>query len=73
VWSAVERDRRKQLVYQIQRRMDDKVMDVPLVDPAFTCASRPRLEGSGRGMIPQFAYSRVIHSGLYEDRQLKTP
>jgi hypothetical protein len=52
--------------------MDDKVTYAPLFDPAFTCASRPRVEVSGLGMIPPFAYSRVIHSGLYEDLQLKT-
>jgi hypothetical protein len=46
--------------------MYDKVMYAPLFDPAFTRTSRPRVEGSGRGMIPQFA-----DSGLYEDLQLK--
>jgi hypothetical protein len=62
VWRVVERDRQKRLefLYQIPRLMYDKVMYAPLFDPAFSRTSRPRVEGSGRGMIPQFA-----DSGLY--------
>jgi peptide/nickel transport system substrate-binding protein len=67
---AVERDRqrRTELLSQIQRLMYDKVMYAPLFDPAFICASGPRVEVSGLGMIPQFAYS-----GPYEDLTLKKP
>jgi len=67
---AVERDRQKraELLYQIQRLMYDKVMYAPLFDPAFICASGGRVQVSGLGMIPQFAYS-----GPYEDLQLKQP
>ena len=67
---SVERDRQKRadLLYQIQRLMYDKVMYAPLFDPAFICASGPRVEVSGLGMIPQFAYS-----GPYEDLRLKNP
>lgn len=65
---SVERDRQKRagLLHQIQRLMYDKVMYAPLFDPAFICASGPRVEVSGLGMIPQFAYS-----GPYEDVRLK--
>jgi peptide/nickel transport system substrate-binding protein len=67
---AVERDRQKRtaLLYEIQRLMHEKVIFAPLFDPAFICASGPRVEVSGLGMIPQFAYS-----GPYEDLQLKKP
>jgi peptide/nickel transport system substrate-binding protein len=67
---TVERDRQKraELLSQIQSLMYDKVMYAPLFDPAFICASGPRVEVSGLGMIPQFAYS-----GPYEDLQLKKP
>jgi peptide/nickel transport system substrate-binding protein len=67
---SVERDRQKrsELLHQIQRLMYDKVMYAPLFDPAFICASGPRVEVSGLGMIPQFAYS-----GPYEDLRLKHP
>jgi peptide/nickel transport system substrate-binding protein len=67
---SVERDRQKRsdLLYHIQHLMYDKVMYAPLFDPAFICASGPRVEVSGLGMIPQFAYS-----GPYEDLQLKKP
>jgi peptide/nickel transport system substrate-binding protein len=67
---AVERDRQKReaLLHEIQRLMYEKVIYAPLFDPAFICASGPRVEVSGLGMIPQFAYS-----GPYEDLQLKKP
>lgn len=67
---AMERDRQKRsdLLQQIQRLMYDKVMYAPLFDPAFLCASGPRVAVSGLGLIPQFAYS-----GPYEDLQLKKP
>jgi peptide/nickel transport system substrate-binding protein len=67
---AVEPDRHKRavLLHQIQRLMYNKVMYAPLFDPAFICASGPRVAVSGLGMIPQFAYS-----GPYEDVQLKEP
>jgi peptide/nickel transport system substrate-binding protein len=67
---SVERDRQKrtELLSQIQRLMYDKVMYAPLFDPAFICASGPRVEVSGLGLIPQFAYS-----GPYEDLTLKKP
>lgn len=65
---ARERDRQKReaLLHQIQRLMHDKVMYAPIFDPAFICASGPRVAVSGLGMIPQFAYS-----GPYEDLQLR--
>jgi len=47
--------------------MHAKVMYAPLFDPAFLCASGPRVAVSGFGRIPQFAYA-----GPYEDMRLKT-
>lgn len=66
---ARERDRRKReaLLHEIQRLMHDKVLYAPLFDPAFLCASGPRVGMSGFGLIPQFAYA-----GPYEDIQLKS-
>jgi peptide/nickel transport system substrate-binding protein len=66
---AKERDRQKReaLLHDIQRLMHEKVLYAPLFDPAFICASGPRVAASGLGLIPQFAYS-----GPYEDLQLKT-
>jgi peptide/nickel transport system substrate-binding protein len=65
---ANERDKQKReaLLHQIQRLMHEKVMYAPLFDPAFICASGPRVASSGLGQIPQFAYS-----GPYEDLHLK--
>jgi peptide/nickel transport system substrate-binding protein len=65
---AKERDRKKReaLLHDIQRLMHEKVLYAPLFDPAFLCASGPRVGLSGFGLIPQFAYA-----GPYEDMQLK--
>lgn len=65
---ARERDRKKReaLLHDIQRLMHEKVLYIPLFEPAFICASGPRVGLSGFGLIPQFAYA-----GPYEDIQLK--
>lgn len=66
---AKERDRkqRETILHDIQRLMHDKVMYIPLFEPAFICASGARVAQSGFGQIPQFAYA-----GPYEDIRLKS-
>jgi peptide/nickel transport system substrate-binding protein len=66
---AKERDRakRQEILAALQRLIHDKTLYAPLFDPAFLCASGPRVVASKLGLIPQFAYA-----GPYEDIQLKT-
>lgn len=66
---AKERNRqqREAILHDIQRLMHEKVMYIPLFEPAFICASGGRVAQSGFGMIPQYSYA-----GPYEDIRLKS-
>jgi hypothetical protein len=44
-------------VHQIQKIIRDEAMNVPLYDLAFIWGVGPRVEESGAGLIPGYAYS----------------
>jgi peptide/nickel transport system substrate-binding protein len=58
--------KREALVHQIQKRMHDQVVNIPIYDLAFIWGVGPRVEESGAGLIPGFAYSAP-----FEDLKLK--
>ena len=65
---ATERDRKKReaTLQKIQQLMHDKVMFLPLFEPAFLNGVGPRVAESGLGLISQHNYSAP-----YEDVKLK--
>jgi peptide/nickel transport system substrate-binding protein len=65
---ATERDRKKReaTLHKIQQLMHDKVMYLPLFEPAFLNGVGPRVAESGLGLISQHNYSAP-----YEDVKLK--
>ena len=54
------------LVHQIQKRIQEQVVNIPIYDLAFIWGVGPRVEESGAGLIPGFAYSAP-----FEDLRLK--
>jgi peptide/nickel transport system substrate-binding protein len=58
--------KREALVHQIQKRIHDQVINIPIYDLAFIWGVGPRVEESGAGLIPGFAYSAP-----FEDLKLK--
>ena len=58
--------RREALVHQIQKRIQEQVINIPIYDLAFIWGVGPRVEESGAGLIPGFAYSAP-----FEDLKLK--
>ena len=58
--------RREQLVHQIQKIVADNVLNIPLYELAFIWGVGPRVEESGAGLIPGYAYSAPA-----EDLKLK--
>jgi peptide/nickel transport system substrate-binding protein len=66
---ATERNRarRQELLYKMQQKLYDEVRFIPIWDLGGLHASGPRVEVSGVGLIPLFAFS-----GPYEDVQLKS-
>jgi len=58
--------KREALVHQIQNRIHDQVINIPIYDLAFIWGVGPRVEESGAGLIPGFAYSAP-----FEDLKLK--
>jgi peptide/nickel transport system substrate-binding protein len=67
---ADERDRKKReaLLHQIQRLMHERVMHVPIFEPATLHGVGPRVEGPAIG-LNQLLY----FAGPYEDMRLKKP
>jgi peptide/nickel transport system substrate-binding protein len=66
---ATERDRQKRqaLLHKIQQQVYEDVRFLPIWELGFLCASGPRAQVSGLGLIPMFAYS-----GPYEDVRLRS-
>jgi Hemerythrin HHE cation binding domain len=58
--------KREALVHQIQKRIQEQVVNIPIYDLAFIWGVGPRVEESGAGLIPGFAYSAP-----FEDLKLK--
>jgi peptide/nickel transport system substrate-binding protein len=67
---AVERDRgkREALLHQIQRLMHERVMHVPIYEPATLHGVGPRVEEAGVGLNPLLYFTAP-----YEDMRLKQP
>src|SRR2546427_4128583 len=67
---ARELDRKKRgaLLHQIQKVVHDHVLHAPIYQLAFLCGIGARVEESGMGLIPGFAYSAP-----YEDLTLRSP
>jgi peptide/nickel transport system substrate-binding protein len=59
--------KREQLVHQIQKIITDQTLNIPLYELAFIWGVGPRVEESGAGLIPGYAYSAPA-----EDLKLKT-
>jgi peptide/nickel transport system substrate-binding protein len=62
----VDPRKREALVHQIQKAITDHVMHVPIYELAFIWGVGPRVEESGAGLVPGFAYSAP-----FEDLRLK--
>jgi peptide/nickel transport system substrate-binding protein len=58
--------KREALVHQIQKRIHDQVVNIPIYELAFIWGVGPRVEEAGAGLIPGFAYSAP-----FEDLRLK--
>src|SRR6266571_8757598 len=58
--------KREALVHQIQKRIQEQVVNIPIYDLAFIWGVGPRVEESGAGLIPGFAYSAP-----FEDLKLR--
>ena len=58
--------KREALVHQIQKRIQEQVVNIPIYDLAFIWGVGPRVEESGAGLIPGYAYSAP-----FEDLKLK--
>ena len=58
--------KREQLVHQIQKIVTEQVLNIPLYELAFIWGVGPRVEESGAGLIPGYAYSAPA-----EDLKLK--
>ena len=65
---AAETDRKKRetILQRIQQLMHERVMTIPLFEPAFLNGVGPRVAESGLGLIAQHGYSSP-----YEDLKLK--
>jgi peptide/nickel transport system substrate-binding protein len=64
--SELDHKRREATLYRIQQLVHEKVLYAPIWQLAFLNGVGPRVEESGLGLIPGFAYS-----GPYEDLRLK--
>jgi peptide/nickel transport system substrate-binding protein len=62
----VDAKKREALVQQIQKRITEHVMHVPIYELAFIWGVGPRVAVSGANVIPGFAYSAP-----FEDLKLK--
>ncbi len=62
----IDRKKREALLHQIQKILHDNVMHAPLYQLGFPSGVGPRVEESGAGLIPGFAYNAP-----YEDLRLK--
>jgi ABC-type transport system substrate-binding protein len=58
--------KREALVHQIQKRIHDQVVNIPIYELAFIWGVGPRVEEPGAGLIPGFAYSAP-----FEDLRLR--
>jgi peptide/nickel transport system substrate-binding protein len=58
--------RREAQLHQIQKILHDQVRNIPIYELAFIWGTGPRVEESGAGLIPGFAYSAP-----FEDLRLK--
>ena len=65
---ATEMDRKKReaTLHKIQQLMHERIMTLPLTEPAFLNGVGPRVAESGLGLIPNFLYTAP-----YEDLKLK--
>jgi peptide/nickel transport system substrate-binding protein len=66
--AETDRKRRNAMLVKIQQLVHDKVMFIPIMEPAFLNGQGPRVGESGLGLITGHAYS-----GPYEDVRLKSP
>jgi len=66
---AIELDRAKRepILYRMQQLISERVVVAPIFEIAFTSGVGPRVEESGLGLIPTWAFS-----GPYEEVKLKT-
>ena len=64
--AELDRKRRETVLHRIQQLVHDKAIYAPIWQLAFLNGVGPRVEESGLGVIPGFAYS-----GPYEDLKLK--
>ena len=62
----VDPKKREQMVHDIQKKITEHVMHVPIYELAFIWGVGPRVEESGAGLIPGFAYSAP-----FEDLKVK--
>ena len=62
----LDQKRREATLHRIQQLVHDKAIYAPIWQLAFLNGVGPRIEESGLGLIPGFAYS-----GPYEDLKLK--
>jgi len=58
--------KREELVHQIQKTITEQTLNIPLYELAFIWGVGPRVEESGAGLIPGYAYSAPA-----EDLKLK--
>ena len=63
---AIARLQREAMVHEIQKKITDHVMHVPIYELAFIWGVGPRVEESGAGRIPGFSYSAP-----FEDLKVK--
>ena len=64
--SEVDRKKREATLHKIQQLMHERVMFLPLVEPAFLNGVGPRVAESGFGLI-----SNYLYTAPYEDLKLK--
>jgi peptide/nickel transport system substrate-binding protein len=64
--SEVDRKKREATLHKIQQLMHERVMFLPLLEPAFLNGVGPRVAESGLGLIGNYLYSAP-----YEDLKLK--
>ena len=66
--TEVDRKKREAILYRIQQLMHERVMFLPVTEPAFLNGVGPRVAESGLGLIGNYLYSAP-----YEDVKLNVP
>ena len=64
--SEVDRKKREATLHKIQQLMHERVMFLPMLEPAFLNGVGPRVAESGFGLI-----SNYLYTAPYEDLKLK--